>query len=416
MTINLSPWQTTVWNDPTRYIVVNCGRRAGKTTVVALKLIDFASKNPKSVCWYVAPDYKQAKQILWEMLKQLIPERAIGRRNDTDLIVTLTNGSKIMLKGAQDPDSLRGVKIDMCVFDECAFMDRWDEVWKVIRPTLADSQARVWFISTPNGFNHFKEMADRTDPQWSYHHYTSYDNSFLPREEIDQMKEEMDEDSFAQEIMGEFRKMSGLIYKEFNRATHMRDLPKFLPGWSYYRAIDFGFGHKMALGYFAVNPQGTEVWLYDGVYQSGMTTSEIGDAVKLKDTSKFITGAWADSADPQSIEELTRAGINFTPVTKGPDSVQQGIRDVAGLLKIRNDTGNPTLMISKELGWVADEFERYRWIQNKNMNSGQKEMPLKREDDAMDMIRYFARMYMPRGNKARFMKPKDMLQRKRKYA
>ncbi len=53
-------------------------------------------------------------------------------------------------------------------------------------------------------------------------------------------------------------------------------------------------------------------------------------------------------------------------------------------------------MFAKHLTWVSDEFEQYRWVQNKNEDSAQKEMPLKREDDAMDMIRYFATSYMPK--------------------
>lgn len=392
MTIHLSKWQTKVWDDLHRYVVINCGRRAGKTFLVALKLIDFASKHSNTTIWYVAPDYKQAKQIMWLVLKDLLPVHAIEKTNDTELLIILTNGSKILLKGAQDPDSLRGVRIDFCVFDECAFIANWEEVWKVIRPTLVDSKSDVWFISTPNGFNHFKQMADRVDDDWSYHHYTSYDNPYLEAGELDKARDEMDDDSFAQEFMGEFRKLSGLIYREFDRTVHMVDLPD-LTGFTFYRSLDFGFGHKTALGWFAVNTTGSEIYLYDGIYQSGMVTDDIAEATRIKDAHRFITGAWADSARPDLIEELSNERVQFEPVDKAADSVLQGIAEVAGLLKIRNDTGKPTLMFAKELTWVADEFERYRWLQNKNENSGQREAPLKRDDDAMDMIRYFARMF-----------------------
>lgn len=395
MTIHLSKWQTKVWDDLHRYVVVNCGRRAGKTFLVALKLIDFASKHGNTTIWYVAPDYKQAKQIMWLVLKDLLPEHAIQKTNDTELLIILKNGSKILLKGAQDPDSLRGVRIDFCVFDECAFIANWEAVWKVIRPTLVDSKSDVWFISTPNGFNHFKQMADRVDDDWSYHHYTSYDNPYLEAEELDKAKAEMDIDSFAQEFMGEFRKLSGLIYRGFDRDVHMVDLPD-LSGFTFYRSLDFGFGHKTALGWFAVNTTGSEIYLYDGIYQSGMVTDDIAEAVRIKDASRFITGAWADSARPDLIEELNNLRVRFEPVDKAADSVLQGIGEVAGLLKVRNDTGKPTLMFAKQLTWVADEFERYRWLENKNENSGQREAPLKREDDAMDMVRYFARMFRPK--------------------
>lgn len=410
-TIQLSKWQTKVWDDPTRYIVINCGRRAGKSFLVAPRMLQYATEHPKSTVWYVAPNYKQAESIMWSMLWDVIPQHAVAKKNETKLSITLKNGSQIQLKGAEDPDSLRGNRIDFCVFDECAFISKWDDVWKVIRPTLVDSKAHVWFISTPNGFNHFKDMAEKTETDWRYYHYTSYDNPFIDPQELDEAKSEMDEDSFAQEFMGEFRKMSGLIFKTFNRDVHMVDIPS-IEGFTVFRSLDFGFGHNAALGYFAVNPDHTAIYLYDGLSRPGLDTDQLAGNVKLKDGNKHITGAWADSAQPQIIEDLKLKGVFFDPVEKGADSVLKGITNVAELLKIRADTGKPTLMISKSLPWVADEFEQYRWVQNKNENSAQREMPLKRDDDAMDMIRYFAMSYGKRKNPVQPYKPKAMLERK----
>jgi PBSX family phage terminase large subunit len=395
-TIRLSKWQTKVFDDQTRYIVINAGRRSGKSTVVAPLMVQYAADKPKSIVWYIAPNYKQAKQIMWAMLREVIPQHAIEKKNETELTITLKNGSMIMLKGAEDPDSLRGVRIDLCIFDECAFINKWDDVWKVVRPTLIDSKARVIFISTPNGFNHFKDMAEKVDPDWRYYHYTSYDNPFIDPEEIDKARLEMDDDSFQQEFLGEFRKMAGLIYGQFKRETHMVDIPPLDGSYTYYRSLDFGYGHNAALGYFAVNSDQTAIYMYDGLYRNQLDTEQLADNVKLKDAGKHITGAWGDSAQPQIIQDLLLKGATFEGVEKGPDSVIKGIANVAQLLKIRPDTGKPTLMFAKHLTWVGDEFEQYRWVQNKNEDSAQKEMPLKREDDAMDMIRYFATSYQPK--------------------
>jgi phage terminase large subunit len=251
----------------------------------------------------------------------------------------------------------------------------------------------VWFISTPNGFNHFKTLAETQDNNWKYFHFTSYDNPFLDREEIETMKREMDEDSFQQEIMGEFRKMSGLIYKGFNRDIHMIDTPDLRMNYTFTRALDFGFAHKTALIYFAINSVGSEIYAFDGLYQTGLTEEDIAQAVLIKDAGRVISNSVADSAQPMSIEQLSRMGCRFDPVEKGPDSVKNGIVKVAELLKVRNDTGKPTLMFSKNLTWIADEFEKYRWVENKS-SEGIREVPLKRDDDAMDCIRYFAMSYM----------------------
>lgn len=394
MEIRLSNWQTQVWDNNHRYKVINCGRRSGKSTIASAKMTEFAIKNNKTIVWYVAPTYKQAKQIMWQMLAEVVPTAAIFKKNETELKIELKNGSSIHLKGADNPDSLRGVRIDLCIFDEVAFIDKWDEVWKVVRPTLADSKASCWFISTPNGFNHFKELSEKTGTDWVYFHFTSYDNPYIPKEEIDQAKLEMDEDSFAQEWMGEFRKMQGLIYKDFHRDTHMVELPNIEHNYTYTRAIDFGYGHKTALIYFAINTAGTEIYGYDGIYQTSLTADEIAQTVLIKDSGKVVTNPVADSAQPMIIEELKRKGAFFNPVEKGQDSVKQGISKVASLLKVRADTGKPTLMFNKSLSWIADEFEKYRWVENKSADhSTIKEVPYKVDDDAMDAIRYFAMSY-----------------------
>lgn len=402
MVIKLSDWQTIVIKDTHRFKVINCGRRAGKSFLVSIKLLDFASNHPKSISWYISPNYKQSKTIMWQMLRDIIPQHGILKTNETELKIELKNGSQIILKGAEDPDSLRGVRIDFCVFDEVAFIDRWSEVWKVIRPTLIDSKASCWFISTPNGFNHFKEMYENitkeskavfTPSDYIAFHYTSYDNPYIDKSELENAKQTTDEDSFAQEYMGEFRKMSGLIYKEFDRDKHMINIPPLDTNYTYTRTLDFGFAHKTAIGYFAINSTGTAIYMYDGLYQVGLTENQIADVVRTKDTGKVITNPVADSAQPMSIEQLSQLGVSFSPVEKGPDSVKNGIVKVAELLRIRADTGKPTLMFNKELTWVADEFERYRWMENKSAENVIKEVPNKVNDDAMDMIRYFAMNY-----------------------
>ena len=113
------------------------------------------------------------------------------------------------------------------------------------------------------------------------------------------------DDSFQQEFMGEFRKMSGLIYTKFNRDIHMVDIPRLDSNFTYYRALDFGFGHNAALGYFAVSSDQSAIYMYDGLYRDELDTEQLADNVKLKDQGKHITGAWADSQAPQLIKDLS---------------------------------------------------------------------------------------------------------------
>lgn len=392
--LSRSEWQKKVWDDSHRFKVINCGRRAGKSTISAIKMLHFSTENENVQVWYMAPNYKQAKQIMWAMLMELIPDVAVRRKNEVELMIELKNNSRIYLKGVEDPNTLRGTRIDLAIFDEVAFMNRWEEIWKVLRPTLVDSRAEVWFISTPNGFNHFYELYNNKNERYKSFHFTSYDNPHLDKEELDQIKLEMTEDAFAQEFLGEFRKMTGLIYKEFDRKIHMVDIPSYIDtNWSFTRSLDFGFAHKTALVYFAISPTGKEIYAYDGIYLDSLTVPDIAEIARTKDGGRVITNPVADSAQPAMIEELNRLGVRFSPVEKGPDSVKNGIAKVAELLKVRADTGKPTLMFNKDLDWIAREFEAYKWVENKSADNAIKEVPYKVNDDAVDAIRYMVMSY-----------------------
>lgn len=405
--VQLSPWQKEVWEDAHRFKVINCGRRAGKSTVAALKMVHFATENEGVQVSYFAPSYRQAKEIVWEMLKDYVPEQAIVKKDEQGLVLELVNGSRLSLKGVVEPDTLRGVKTDLAIFDEVAFMTRWVEIWKAVGPTLLDTKADVWIISTPNGFNHFHDLYVKEttpnkdgviDKRYKSFHFTSYDNPYMDKIEIDETRSEMDEDAFAQEYLGEFRKMSGLIYPEFSREKHMVTIPDYIDdNWTFTRSLDFGYAHKSALIYFAISPDGKEIYGYDGVYLDKLVIPEIARLVRMKDGGRTITNPVADSAQPEMIEQLRREGAMFRPVKKGKDSVKNGIVKVAEMLRTRADTGKPTLMFNKKLDWIAKEFEMYRWLENKREDGVVREAPYKVNDDSMDSIRYMVTSYQGAG-------------------
>lgn len=119
------------------------------TQLAKVSLIKFARKK-KRLVWYVAPSYRMAKQIMWPELVESIPRAWVKKYNETILTITLVNGTKIELKGADNPDSLRGVGIHYLVMDEVQDID--PEAWtKVLRPTLASTGGHALFIGCVRG-------------------------------------------------------------------------------------------------------------------------------------------------------------------------------------------------------------------------------------------------------------------------
>lgn len=313
MEIKLSPWQSEVWDDKHRYKVINCGRRAGKSYLVSVAMLEFAMKRPKSILWMISPSYKQSKLIMWAMLGDLIPTSYIDSKNETELSIRLINGSTIVLKGADNPDSLRGVHIDFCVFDETAFIKKWDFVWNVVRPTLIDSKADCWFISTPNGLNHFKDLYDTEHPDWKSFHYTTYDNPYLDPVEINEARTKMSEEQFAQEFLGEFMQMAGIFFREFKRETHV--INPFVPtkGSTIVGGLDWGYLDPFCISFDEVSKvvfNGVEFYrtrTFLEMYESGKTQKEW--AVDIKNKLKFFNLTLDDigwiRADTQLFNKLS---------------------------------------------------------------------------------------------------------------
>jgi phage terminase large subunit-like protein len=116
--IKLHPAQAEVFHDNSRFKVMVCGRRFGKTQALKAEIIKQAFAEPNQVVWYVAPTYKQAKRLMWEELKKIIPPAFIRKKSEVELIIDLWNGSQIALFGVDKPDGLRGSGINLLCMDE----------------------------------------------------------------------------------------------------------------------------------------------------------------------------------------------------------------------------------------------------------------------------------------------------------
>jgi hypothetical protein len=367
--------------------------------------------------YLVSPTYRQAKSIHWAEMRKEIPREWVAKTNETELSFTLKNGSVIALHGAENPDALRGVKLRGLVIDEIASIRNWEWLWgEVLRPTLTDYEAPVVFISTPKGYNHFYELYEQgqnNDSQYKSWKFTSYDNPYIPKEEIDKAKNELTEDTFQQEYMADFRKYTGLVYKDFSRDTNVIDPFTIPDSWSVYRGIDFGSTNPTACLWIAVD--GDDNWfIYDEHYESKSDISYHAGVVNSK-SNRTITATYGDPSGAQWITEFAQRGIYITPATKETSTafntwVRYKIEKVAEKLKIipghtvayglhtgkESLAGSPSLFIFNTCTHTIGEFETYRW-KEKSVTQAQDlnepDVPEKANDHAMDALSYFACSY-----------------------
>jgi len=213
--VQLHPAQLEIFNSTARFKVVSAGRRFGKSRLAAWILIIKALQSESKDVFYIGPTFQQAKDIMWNMLKELL--------HGTDLIETthentatmkLVNGRRISLKGSDRPDTLRGVGLAYVVLDEYASMKV--EVWEqIIRPTLSDVKGGALFIGTPAGKNHFYDLflEAEKDEDWEAFQYTSTDNPLIDPKEVEVAKRTMSTQAFRQEFEASFVSFTGGIFK-----------------------------------------------------------------------------------------------------------------------------------------------------------------------------------------------------------
>ena len=283
-TLFLHEKQMEVYQTKSRFKVVVAGRRWGKTQLAKIHIIKYA-KIKNRLVWYVAPSYRMAKQIMWPELLSAFPRKWIKDINMTTLSITLVNGTRVELKGADNPDSLRGVGIHFLVMDEVQDID--PEAWKtVLRPTLASTGGHALFIGTPKAYNFLYELyilgqkQDNLDNgRWHSWQFPTKTSPFIPREEIEAARNDMDDKSFKQEFEASFETMSGRVYYPFDRRIHLKDCPfdSAKPIWV---GQDFNLDPMSSV---IIQPQENgDIWVVDEIVLKGSNTEEVCDELERR--------------------------------------------------------------------------------------------------------------------------------------
>ena len=290
--VELLPWQQEVFDSPVRFKIVAAGRRTGKSRLAAWMLIINALQTDRGHVFYVAPTQGQARDIMWNTLLEL-GNPVVVSSHVNNMQIKLINGATISLKGADRPETMRGVSLKFLVLDEYA--DMKPSVWEtVLRPALADQKGHAMFIGTPLGRNHFYELYKygelSDDPTYQAWHFTSYDNPLLDPEEINIAKKSMSSYAFRQEFMASFEALGSEIFKE--------DWIKFAEeepdDGDYYIAVDLagfadiaanatGKGKKLDSTAIAIVKANTEGWyvadIVHGRWDIKKTARKIFEAV-----------------------------------------------------------------------------------------------------------------------------------------
>lgn len=214
------PHQLPVLLSPARFKVVVCGRRWGKTATGLMATIK--GHGPRQGCfrgardggriWWVAPTYKQAKEVIWPDLKKA-SQMAWTKKSEVDLSVEFPGGGSVTVKSAENPDALRGSGLDGVVLDEAAFIS--EQVWtEVLRPMLVDRGGWAMFITTPNGCNWFHKLFTDagSGDGWQRWQKPTKENPVINQAELERIKAKESPRVFVQEYEAVFTSEEGALF------------------------------------------------------------------------------------------------------------------------------------------------------------------------------------------------------------
>lgn len=202
-----------------RFKVIRAGRRSGKTILETEEMAyDAVTKKDRPI-FYIAPTQIQAREIVWEIFKKRLHGIATFSEQRLEIQVPTRDGgyNTIKLSGWENRENFRGKPAYKIVFDEVDTMKDFFTGWQeIFRPALIDHAGYARFIGTPKKENpnlrRLEKIAE-TDSDYECFHFTSLDNPYLPQEEKDKAKLELDYDTYRQEILAEYLDNAGSLFR-----------------------------------------------------------------------------------------------------------------------------------------------------------------------------------------------------------
>lgn len=410
------------------------GNRTGKTECGAVEAVWFARGNHPyreinkpmngwvvSLTGEVQRDVAQAKLLSYlprNWIEEIVMKKGRSDSPENGIIDFITvrsvHGglSTIGFKSCdQGRGKFQGTSQDFIWFDEEPPRDIYDEC----RMRLLDRRGEIWGTMTPlMGLTWVHDdiyMNSRSDSEVWYITMSWQDNPFLNPDEIRLMESVLPDSELESRQYGRFRAAGGMVYPEFDERVHCIEPFDVPPEWQSCISIDPGFVNPLSAHWYAVDGDGN-IFVIAEHYAAGLSAEEhclrireISEKLHWKKLPSGHVQALMDSAclqktlsGPRSVAQLFyENGVSVN--TRVDKNVWTGVQRVKSYLTKRE--GRPGLFIFKNCPEMIREIKGYRY--------GEGESPVKKDDHAMDELRYYI---MSRPEPAVFKSPQSNIVQK----
>jgi hypothetical protein len=394
-----------LFNDDIRKVFIQCGRKWGKTELAIYILWRWAQLNPGRGCYYVAPQLKQAREIVWAdpRIKTFGPRNWLHDGdygiNNTEMRLRFKNGSFIKIDGSDNYDSHRGTRPGILVYEE--YKDHRREFRQAMRPNLGVYNAPEIFIGTPPedvDFNDADNEYVRTaiehieGKKSLYKKAPTWENPHIPQWWLDEEKERLikrgDEHEWMREYAAEFCKGgASKIFPMIDRAMikpHkgiIDELRRDLKKLEWFIIADPAAATVFGVLFMAVNPYSRQIYFLDEIYEDDqyeMTVQKIGRRIASKRHQINPYADWRkiydEAATWWSSEMLDHFDEYWEPSQKAQNKKEVGI----GLLK--------DIMLADKCTF-SDRCVKLFWEMDNYRKDKHGRIP-KKDDHLIDCVRY----------------------------
>lgn len=316
------------------------------------------------------------------------------------------NGSVLVVGGLDNPDRIMSTEYDIiAVFEatECS-EDDWEKLTTRLRNGKGPYHQIVADCNPASPSHWLKRRADRG--QMEVFECRHQDNPVLWDRQAKDWTEQgrkylatlqsLTGHRRARLLDGKWSAAEGLVYPEFNTATHVvAAMPAGWEKWPKLRSIDFGFVHPFVCQWWAIDPDG-RMWLYREIYQTKRTVAEHAAIINRYSDGETYVATITDH-DAEDRATLAAHGIQSVPAMKdhrtGRDAMHERLR-VQGDGKPRLlflagctlETDRELYQAKKPTNTVA-EFDCHIYPPGQD-GKAPKEEPIKLYDDGLDAARY----------------------------
>jgi phage terminase large subunit len=345
-----------------RYIVNEGGARSGKSYSIMQVLLSYAINNPGTSVTVVSHSLPHLKKGALRDFMNIINAMGWYREdwhNKTDNVYNIPNGSYIEFYGLEEHDKAKGPGRKILFVNEAnlikkALFDQLDmrTQWKVFID-LNPSDFDCWCYGVADGSEAVKI------------HSTYKDNNFLPIQQVRVIESYKDADEVMWKVFG--LGLRGTSAEQIY--THWKLVDEMPNKGDFFYGMDFGF--TVPTGLVKIEIYEGAIYADEMIYEAKLTASD--RVQRLKTLEIGNAEIFGDAAEPDTIEEIYRAGFNVKPASK----------DVwAGILKVKS----MPLYVTKRSENLRKELGSYKWKKDKNDKI--LEEPVKENDHLVDALRY----------------------------